>query len=88
MQDENILIPKKGKEEQKIEKQEVKPEDEMTRQLQEEIRNLHFKIRQKEQIIDEFKKVAETYVDQKKSDDGGVTERSSKLEQLLQKDSF
>ena len=83
MQDENILIPKKGKEEQKIEKQEVKPEDEMTRQLQEEIRNLHFKIRQKEQIIDEFKKVAETYVDQKKSDDGGVTERSSKLEQLL-----
>ena len=60
----------------------------MTRQLQEEIRNLHFKIRQKEQIIDEFKKVAETYVDQKKSDDGGVTERSSKLEQLLQKDSF
>ena len=88
MQDENILIPKKGKDEQKIEKQEVKPEDEMTRQLQEEIRNLHFKIRQKEQIIDEFKKVAETYVDQKKSDDGGVTERSSKLEQLLQKDSF
>ena len=45
MQDENILIPKKGKEEQKVEKKEVKPEDEMAKQLQEEIRNLHFKIR-------------------------------------------
>ena len=88
MQDENILIPKKGKEDQKEEKQEVKPDDEMAQQLQEEIRQLHFKVRQKEQIIEEFKKLAETYVDLKKSEDGGVTERSSKLEQLLQRDTF
>lgn len=51
----------------------------MVKQLQGEIRDLHFKMRQKEQIIEEFKKEAEAYVDLKKND-GGVTERSSKLE--------
>ena len=79
LQDDNYLIPKKGKDDQKDKDENVKTEDEMVKQLQGEIRDLHFKMRQKEQIIEEFKKEAEAYVDLKKND-GGVTERSSKLE--------
>ena len=56
LEDENILIPKKGKEEAKQEETGVddvnkQVQEEMTKTLQEEIRQLHFKLRQKEQII-------------------------------------
>ena len=60
----------------------------MTQFLQSEIRDLHFKVRQKEQIIEEFKKEAEAYIDLKKASEGGVTARSSKLESMLSKDSM
>ena len=59
--------------------------DETTIFLQEEIRQLHAKLRQKDLIVQEFKREAQEYQTQKA---GEMTERSSKLVALLEKDSF
>lgn len=60
LEDENIIIPKKSKEDCKTEEgvDSIKAtlQEEMLKTLQEEVRQLHFKLRQKEQIILEFKR--------------------------------
>ena len=53
--------------------------------MQEEVRKLHFKLRQKEQLLSEFKRNAEEY---KTEMAGDMTARSSKLVSLLEKDNI
>ena len=67
-----------------VKKQQLKV-DEQASSLQDEIRKLHFKLRQKDQIVQEFKREAEEYTSTKS---GKLTERSSKLVALLEKDNF
>lgn len=53
--------------------------------LQNELRQVHFKLRQKDQIIEEFKREAQAYYTEKQSD-GAMTARTSKFAQLIEKD--
>jgi Ni,Fe-hydrogenase I large subunit len=46
---------------------------------------VHFKLRQKDQIIEEFKREAQAYYAEKQSE-GAMTARTSKFAQLIEKD--
>ena len=89
--EENILIPKRkeGTSEnlrESIDKSPGKTSqvyDESTVFLQDEIRKLHFKLRHKDLIVQEFKRETEEFMKKK---EGNMTERSSKLVSLLEKD--
>lgn len=65
IEEDNFLIPKKKEEEKKDNAEEsiAKPseEDGLNTILQNELRQLHFKLRQKDQIITEFKREAQAY---------------------------
>ena len=89
--EDNLLIPKRkeGSAESLREssgKQPLKANqvyDESTVFLQDEIRKLHFKLRHKDLIVQEFKRETEEFMKKK---EGNMTERSSKLVSLLEKD--
>ena len=101
IESENFIIPKKKDEEeekkagdaaQAQEASESQPnaqpkqaENDLAAILQNELRDLHFKLRQKDQIIQEFKKEAQAYYSQK-INEGAVTARTSKFAQLIQSD--
>lgn len=89
IEEENFLIPKKKEEEKKgqvADPQEASQENDLNAILQNELRQLHFKLRQKDQIIEEFKKEAQAYYSQKQND-GAMTERTSRFAQLIERDS-
>ena len=89
--EDNLLIPKRkeGSAESLRESTSQSPHranqvyDESTLFLQEEIRKLHFKLRHKDLIVQEFKRETEEFMKKK---EGNMTERSSKLVSLLEKD--
>ena len=102
IESENFIIPKKKDEEeekkagdaaQAQESAESQPnaqpknsENDLAAILQNELRDLHFKLRQKDQIIQEFKKEAQAYYSQKIGTEGAMTARTSKFAQLIQSD--
>ena len=102
IESENFIIPKKKDEEEKsaagdgaqaqgaAEAQPNQPqqnqENDLAAILQNELRQLHFKLRQKDQIIQEFKKEAQAYYSQKVGAEGAMTARTSKFAQLIQSD--
>ena len=59
--------------------QQKTPENDLAAILQNELRDLHFKLRQKDQIIQEFKKEAQAYYSQKIGTEGAMTARTSKF---------
>jgi chromosome segregation ATPase len=72
MQEDNILIPKKKEEHKEgasaqSDPQSVSQDNELNQALQNELRQLHFKLRQKDQIISEFKREAQAYYSDKQS---------------------
>ena len=89
--EDNLLIPKRkeGSAESQKESQSQSPGkpnqvyDESTVFLQDEIRKLHFQLRHKDLIVQEFKRETEEFMKKK---EGNLTERSSKLVSLLEKD--
>ena len=49
------------------------------------MRQLHFKLRQKDQIITEFKREAQAYYSEK-ANEGAMTARTSKFASLIERD--
>ena len=87
IEEDNFLIPKKKEESKVDQKSEASTDQELSTILQNELRQLHFKLRQKDQIITEFKREAKQYYSEK-SADGAMTERTSKFAQLIENDSI
>jgi len=89
IEEENFLIPKKKEETKAQEESEAQASQNadggLSAILQNEVRQLHFNLRQKDQIIAEFKREAQAYYSEKQNE-GAMTERTSKLAQLIEKD--
>lgn len=92
IEEDNFLIPKKkeekkGNAEAETQSAEAQQNSDggLSAILQNELRQLHFSLRQKDQIIAEFKREAQAYYSEKQNE-GAMTERTSKLAQLIEKD--
>lgn len=51
----NILIPKEGKDDEEIERQDKNQKDQFVDNIQEEVRKLHYQLQSKDKIINELK---------------------------------
>ena len=96
IEEENFLIPKKKEEESKAADNAVNTsstsaesstsaDGDLSAILQNEVRQLHFKLRQKDQIITEFKREAQAYYSEK-ANEGAMTARTSKFASLIERD--
>lgn len=95
IEEDNFLIPKKKEEESKAEDNAIasstsaesstSADGDLSAILQNEVRQLHFKLRQKDQIITEFKREAQAYYSEK-ANEGAMTARTSKFASLIERD--
>jgi len=51
----NILIPKEGKDDEEIQRDEKNQKDQFVDNIQEEVRKLHYQLQSKDKVINELK---------------------------------